>query len=114
MKTVEQIVEEVASRTTGGLAVPLTNAVKQWMTHAVNAYIEEQEASASHIFVQYGHMFPEIGWMPEYKGRDYATHQRTVIAGPINLISDSLAPQKTVRDVIEEQGGTTPSVQGWA
>lgn len=88
MKTVDQIVEEVASKTQGHLAVPVMPATKEWMVLAIEAYIAEQEATASHMFTQYGHMYTEVGWMPEYKGKNYATHQRTVIAGPITPITE--------------------------
>jgi hypothetical protein len=28
--------------------------------------------------IEYGHQTEEIGWVPEYRGAKYATHQRTV------------------------------------
>lgn len=116
MKTVEQIVEEVASKTTGGLAVPLTNAVKEWMTHAVNAYIAEQEKSDNlseglpidptpYVFQGIRHSEPDQYGDRAFKpGKGYSQNREDY----------KKEKPKSVRDVIEENGGTTPTVQGWA
>lgn len=36
-------------------------------------------------FIQYGHMTEEVGWIPEARGKNYATHQRKVWMGPVEF-----------------------------
>lgn len=47
--------------------------------------IPDQITSEWESFIQYGHFFDEVGWVIESRGKNYATHQRTVWMGPVEF-----------------------------